>query len=126
MRMIASLDKNSVSGEPASLYAMLAVRARRASDAMLAALAAIGGISAVALLAVRPRWWMYALLPVMAGAFGLWGILERGISERGAERSVRYERAVAVAQWSAVALGTVAALVTAFALLGVLMGPFIS
>jgi uncharacterized protein YneF (UPF0154 family) len=31
-----------------------------------------------------------------------------------------------VAQWSAVALGTVAALVTAFAVLGVLMGPFIS
>lgn len=124
--MIASLDKNSARGEPPSLYAMLAARARGASDAMLAALAAIGGISVVALLAVRPRWWMYALLPVTAGAFGLWGILERGISERGAERSARYERAVAVAQWSAIAIGTVAGLVTAFAVLGILMGPIIS
>lgn len=124
--MIASLDKNPVSGEPPSLFAMLAVRARRASDAMLAALTAVGGVTVVALAATRPRWWMYALLPVAAGAFGLWGILERGIAERGAQRDARYERAVAAAQWLAVAIGTLAGIVTAFAVLGILLGPFIN
>jgi hypothetical protein len=124
--MIASLDKNSVAGEPPSLFAMLAMRARRASDAMLAALTAVGGVTVVALLAIRPRWWMYALLPEAAGAFGLWGILERALAERGAERSARYARAIGAAQWLAVATGMVAAIVTAFAVLGILLGPFIN
>ncbi len=124
--MIASFDKNSASDEPPSLYAMLAVRARRASDATLAAFAAVGGVAIVVLLAIRPRWWMYALLPAAAGAFGWWGILERGISERGGERSARYERVAAAAQWLAVAIGTLAGIVTLFAVLGILLGPFIS
>ena len=124
--MIASLDKEPAAGEPPSLYAMLAVRARNASDASLAAFAAVGGVTIVALAAVRPRWWTYALLPVVAGAFGLWGILERGIAERGAARNERYARVVGVAQWLAVAIGTLAAIATAFAILGVLLGPFIS
>ena len=124
--MIASLDKNPVAGEPPSLFAILAVRARRASDAMLATLTAVGGVTVVALLAIRPRWWMYALMPVATGAFGLWGILERGLTERGPERGERYARAVGAAQWVTIAVGTVAAIVTAFAVLGVLLGPFIS
>ncbi len=124
--MIASLDKKPVSGEPPSLFAILAASARRASDAMLAACAAVGGVAAVAIIAVRPRWWMYALLPVVAGAFGLWGILERGISERGANRSARYDRIVTAMQWLAVAIGTVAAILTAFALLGIFLGTIIS
>jgi hypothetical protein len=124
--MIASLDKHPVSGEPPSLFAMLAVQARKASDATLAAFAAVGGGAVVALIAVRPRWWMYALLPVVAGAFGWWGIFERGISERGANRSAHYDRVIAAMQWIAVAIGTVAAIVTAFAVLGIFLGRIIS
>ncbi len=124
--MTASLDDDSLSGEPQNLDATLATRARGASDAMLAALTAIGGLWTVALTATRPRWWMYALLPVVIGAFGMWGILERAIAERGAERTVRYERIVSAGQIIAIAVGSIAALVTAFAVLGFLMGPFIS
>lgn len=124
--MIASLDKNSAAGEPPGLYAMLATRARNAADATLATFAAIGGVTIVALAAVRPRWWMYALLPVMGGTFGLWGILERAIAERGTDRSARYERAITTAQWIAVVIGTAAAIVTTFAVLGILLGPIIS
>jgi hypothetical protein len=105
---------------------MLAVRARRASDGALAALAGIGGVAAIALSAVRPSWWAFALPLISAGAFGLWGILERATAERGAGRSARYDRAVGMAQWIAVAIGAVCAIVTAFAVLGVLMGPFIN
>lgn len=124
--MIASLDKNSVGAEPQGLYALLATRARSASDTMLAGLTAIGGLSLVALAAIRPRWWMYALLPIVVGAFGLWGILERSIVERGVKRGMRYERILSVGQVIAIAIGSIAALVTAFAILGILIGPFIN
>ena len=124
--MIASVDLDPLATEPPGLFAMLAVRARRASDGALAALAGIGGVAAIALAAVRPSWWTFALPLVSAGAFGLWGILERATAERGAERSASYDRAVGVAQRMLVAIGAVCAIVTAFAVLGVLMGPFIS
>ena len=83
-------------------------------------------LSIVALAAARPRWWMYALLPVIGGAFGLWGILERALAERGTNRSARYERTITTAQWIAVTIGTAAAIVTTFAVLGILLGPIIS
>jgi hypothetical protein len=124
--MIASVDLDPLATEPPGLFAMLAVRARRASDGMLAALAGVGGVAAIALLAVRPSWWAFALPLVSAGAFGLWGILERATAERGAERSARYDRVVSSAQWMVVAIGALCAIVTAFAVLGVLMGPFIN
>jgi hypothetical protein len=124
--MIASADLDPLATEPPGLFAMLAVRARRASDGMLAALTGVGGVAAIALLAVRPSWWGFALPLVSAGAFGLWGILERATAERGAERSARYDRVVSLAQWMIVAIGALCAIVTAFAVLGVLMGPFIN
>jgi hypothetical protein len=124
--MIASVDPNPLGTEPLSLYAMLAGRARRASDAVLAALTGIGGVAAVALIAMRPAWWAFVLPLVSAGAFGLWGILERETAERGALRSARYDRAVGVAQWVAAAVGTVCVIVTVFAVLGILLGPFFS
>ena len=56
--------------------------------------AGVGGVAAVALAAMRPSWWAFALPLVSAGAFGLWGILERATAERGTERSASYDRAV--------------------------------
>jgi hypothetical protein len=124
--MIASVDPSSVGSEPASLFAMLAGKARRSSDAVLASLAGVGGLSAVALFATRPAWWAFALPLVSAGAFGVWGILERATAERETPRSVRYDRAMGVAQWVAAAIGTVCAIVTVFAVLGLLLGRIIS
>jgi hypothetical protein len=122
--MIASVDLDPLATEPPGLFAMLAVRARRASDGALAALAGIGGAAAIALAAMRPSWWAFALPLVSAGAFGLWGILARATAERGAERSARYDRAMSVAQWVAVAIGVLCAIVATFAVLGVMIGPF--
>src|SRR5205085_11329624 len=98
--------------EPPSLFAILAVKARRAPDGVLASLSATGGVAAIALVAMRPSWWAYVLPLVSAGAFGLWGILERATAERGAPRSTRSDRAMGVAQWLAAAIGTACAIVT--------------
>lgn len=124
--MIASVDPNPVGTEPPSLFAMLAGKARRAPDGVLAALAGVGGVAAVALSAFRPAWWAFALPLVSAGAFGLWGILERVVAERESPRSPSYDRAMSVAQWLAAAIGTVSAIVTVFALLGFFLGTIIS
>jgi hypothetical protein len=124
--MIASVDPSSVGSEPASLFAMLAGKARRSSDAVLASLAGVGGLSAVALFATRPAWWAFALPLVSAGAFGVWGILERATAERVTPRSVRYDRAIGSAQWLAAAIGTVCAIITVFAVLGFFLGTIIS
>ena len=124
--MIASVDLDPLATEPPGLFAMLAVRARSASDGALAALAGVGGVTAIALAARRPSWWAFALPLISAGAFGLWGILERATAERGAPRSMLYDRAVSAAQWMIAAIGTVCAIVTAFAVLGVLLGRIIS
>jgi hypothetical protein len=124
--MIASVDPNPVGSEPASLFAMLAGKARRSSDAVLASLAGLGGLAALALIAIRPAWWAFALPLVSAGAFGTWGILERAMAERETPRSDGYDRAVGAAQWIAAAIGTLCAIVTVFAVLGIFLGRIIS
>ena len=124
--MIASVDPNSAGTEPLSLFAMLAGNARRASDAVLASLAGVGSVSAVALIASRPTWWAFALPLVSAGAFGVWGILERATTERETPRSAGYDRAVGAGQWIVAAIGTVCAIITVFAVLGLFLGRLIS
>ena len=56
----------------------------------------------------------------------MWGSLERVIVERGANRSARYDSVVAAAQLLAIVTGTVAVVVTAFAVLGIFLGTIIS
>jgi hypothetical protein len=122
--MIASLDRDPVAVEPPGLFAMLGARARRSSDALLASLAGIGVVAAVALAAIRPAWWAFALPLVSAGTFGLWGMLERDIAERGVDRSARYDRIVGALQRTAMVIGTLCAIITVFAVVGILLGPF--
>ena len=124
--MIASADPNGVGAEPASLFAMLAGKARRSSDAVLASLAGVGGLAAVALIATRPSWWAFVLPLVSAGAFGVWGILERATAEHETPRSAGYDRAIGGAQWLAAAIGTLCAIITVFAVLGFFLGTIIS
>jgi hypothetical protein len=125
--MHASLDPHSVTTEPPGLYATLAARARRASDAMLATLAGIGLIATLLLVVERPRWGVFALPLIAVGAFGLWGIAERELTDGDAAgRVAKYRRAIVVAQRLVAALGTVAMLATAFAVLGLFLGTIIS
>jgi hypothetical protein len=89
-------------------------------------LAGVGSIAAVALIASRPTWWAFALPLVSAGAFGVWGILERATTERETPRSAGYDRAVGAGQWIVAAIGTVCAIITVFAVLGLFLGRLIS
>jgi len=110
-------------------YAALAERARHSSDGALVLAAAAGVVAVTVLVLWQPAWWAL-LMPVLAvGAFGAWGVAEREAAERRgghAGSSVTVVRALVGAQWLAVAVGTGAALLTAFTALALLFGRVIS
>jgi hypothetical protein len=115
-----------MAGERPGPYAVLAARARRSSDEALAAAAAVGLMAVAGLWVARPAWWVLALPLVALGAFGAWGMAEREQRERRALAEGGPGRALVVVQWLAVAVGTGAALLTAFGVLAALFGRVIS
>ena len=104
-------------------YAALAARARRTSDGVLAIDAAIGCAYLAALLAWHPSWWQFVVAPVAIGAFGLWGIVDR---ELAAARTPALRRVLLVTRAASAAIGTLAVVVSAFRILGALVGTVIS
>jgi hypothetical protein len=78
--------------------------ARRATDAQLAACAAMlpaALVASVVIALVRPqwtlRWWPMTALPLLAAAFGIWGIGDREIGASPAKWGWRAVQALAVA-----------------------------
>jgi hypothetical protein len=130
-------DQRSVGGARPGPYAALAARARRASDGALVLAAAAGVVAVTVLVLWRPAWWA-PLMPALAvGSFGAWGVAEREAAERRAAppttspaappaTSSAVLRALVGAQWLAVAVGTGATLLGAYAALGALFGTVIS
>lgn len=110
-------------GEHPGPYAALAAKARRSSDGALAAESAVGALLFLALLAWRPSWWQFVLAPLAIGAFGLWGIADRELAD--ATTTTR-RRALVAARWITAALGTILVLVSAFRIVGAVVGRVIS
>jgi len=118
----------SAPGEAAgeNLPRFLMRRARQASDGRLV-LDVVVGLAAILLaLLWQPSWW----LPLVSGAlcfvsFGLWGITDRVLRERGASsgvvpHSLRLARAVVTL------LGALATIVFLLSLAGLMLGTWIS
>lgn len=104
-------------------YAALAAKARQSSEGALVADGAIGMLLVVALVAWRPSWWQFVLAPLAVGAFGLWGIADRELAD--ATTTTR-RMALVAARWVAAALGTLFVLVSAFRIVGAVVGRVIS
>ncbi len=105
--------------------ALLAERARTASDGRLALDTAVGLIAVTVAVTLRPPAW-----PVLASAalclvaFGLWGIIDRSVGERGADtRALQLLRASRAA---AAALGALGALALVATGMGLMLGTWIS
>ena len=108
------------------LFHALASRARATSDGRLV-LAVILGLAAALGIAVwrPPAWPLLGSIGVGAAAFGAWGIADRELAEhsttpRLSTRILRIGRVVSLV------IGTCAAIVAAFAMLGVALGTWIS
>jgi hypothetical protein len=111
----------------ASLGEVLKARARSASDTRLAADAAGGFIVAVVTLAwPYPLW--YLVLPAACCflAFGVWGIADRELGERGDTVTLKARRTLRIVQALAIVVGGASAAALALTLLGIAIGRVIS
>jgi ferric-dicitrate binding protein FerR (iron transport regulator) len=108
------------------LFHALAARARATSDGYLV-LAVILGLAATLGIAVwrPPAWLLLGSIAVGAAAFGAWGIADRELVEHSTmpRLSVRILR---IGRVVSLMVGTCAAIVAAFAMLGVALGTWIS
>jgi hypothetical protein len=104
-------------------YAALAAAARRSSDGALVAAAAIGCLLSAGLLVWRPAWWQFALALLAVGAFGGWGIADRELAAARSDIKRRLLRATCAL---AAIAGTIAVAITAFRIVGAVVGTVIS
>ena len=65
-----------------TIFTVIAGRARSHSAAHLVLTAAIGFVDAAAIAWAHPTAWWVALLFAAAGAYGSWGLLDRGVAFR--------------------------------------------
>ena len=111
----------------ASLPEFLAARARAASDGRLVADVIVGCCAALGVAVWQPLGWPVLLgVSVCLATFGAWGIVDRELRERGDAPHARVVRVLSLLRVGAAAVGTIAALIAMFAVLGVLLGTWIS
>lgn len=111
----------------ASLFDILAARARAESDGRLVADVAIGMVIVIATALIRFALWPIVIaVGVCAMAYGLWGISDRELHDRASTPRSRATVLLTTARGLCVAIGCIAALVVAFGGLRFLLGTWIS
>jgi hypothetical protein len=108
------------------LFHALAARARATSDGRLA-LAVILGLAATLGIAMwrPPAWPLLGSIGICAAAFGAWGIADRELAEHSTTHRLS-TRILRIGRVVSLVVGTCAAIVAAFATLGVALGTWIS
>jgi hypothetical protein len=111
----------------ATLPEALAHRARHASDGRLALDAGLGFLAAIGALVWRPAaWFLVASAALCFAAFGVWGIADRELSERGPAAPAAVAWSLRAARVAATALGVLAAAALLLSALAVALGTWIS
>ncbi|HEX5438867.1 MAG TPA: hypothetical protein VFW98_17070 [Gemmatimonadaceae bacterium] len=122
-------DQSTPQPQPdATVFTLLAARARLAPDGRLALYAGVGIAGSAAVLLLHVEWWRLVLPCVAVAGFGVWGIADRMVSERAARGASAGWGTVGLRALKRVAaiLGSAGALGTLLAGLGLLMGNWIS
>jgi hypothetical protein len=111
----------------AGLPQFLAARARHASDTRLAA-DAIGGMFVAVSAAVLqfPAWYLVTAPALCFLAFGIWGIADRELGERGESASRALRLSLRAAQMLATLVGTLAFASVLLMLMAIALGRIIS
>jgi hypothetical protein len=87
----------------------------------------VGFLAALGVVAWRPVGWVgLTCAAVCLAAFGAWGIIDRELRERSGVPRTRVARSLGVLRIVVTVVGAVAAIATVFALLGVVLGTWIS
>jgi hypothetical protein len=108
-----------------SLAEFLARRARSASDARLIVDAVVGfAVAVAALLAQGPGWHLFSSAGICFLSFGIWGIADRELDERGPSSALA--RWLVVARILSAVVGFLAVAFLAVGALGIAIGRVIS
>ena len=111
----------------AGLPEFLAARARHASDTRLAADAIGGMLVAITAAAMQfPLWFLVVGAALCFLTFGVWGIADRELGERGDSAPRSLQLSLRGAQALAVIVGTVAFVSVMLVLMGIALGRIIS
>ena len=111
----------------ASLVEFLAARARAASDGRLVVDVIAGCCGGLAAAVWRPIGWITLLgAAVSLAAFGAWGIVDREVRERADAPRALGVRVLSMARVAVAIVGALAAATAMFAVLGVMLGTWIS
>jgi len=111
----------------ASLPEFLAARARAASDGRLVVDVIAGCCVALGVAVWQPVGWITLLgAAVSLAAFGAWGIVDRELRERANAPRLLTVRLLSMVRVAAAAVGALAAVTAIFAVLGVVLGTWIS
>jgi hypothetical protein len=111
----------------ATLGEFLAARARAASDGRLVADVIAGCCGALAVMAWRPVGWLALLgVAVCLAAFGVWGIADRELRERVNAPRAHVVRVLGIVRVASTFVGALAAIATMIAVLGIMLGTWIS
>lgn len=111
----------------AGLPDFLAARARHASDTRLAADAIGGVVVAVGASLLRfPAWFLVLAAASCFFAFGMWGIADRELGERGESMSSVMRTLLKMAQAVAALVGTAAVAVLLLSAMAIALGRIIS
>lgn len=110
-------DLPATSFRNATIFTVLADRARLATDGRLVAYAGAGILGIGVVLIVHPAWWLLILPCLAFSAFGIWGIADRIVAERAAEWGASAERHMRImvlhgVKRGAVVIGTLAGIGT--------------
>ena len=111
----------------ANLPDALVARARAASDGRLALDAVCGLFVAIAIAAWHPRMWLVPFSAAICFAtYGGWGIADRELRERADVAGALVIRTLRAARSLCAAAGVIAAATVLFAVLGIVLGTWIS
>jgi len=115
---------DSTPASDATIFTVLAGRARVAPDGRLVAYAGAGILGIGVVLIVHPAWWVLILPCLAFSAFGIWGIADRMIAERTGAQLERRPGLMVLrgVKRGAVVVGTLAGVGTFLAGVGLVVG----
>ncbi|HKY98385.1 MAG TPA: hypothetical protein VJL35_11055 [Gemmatimonadaceae bacterium] len=112
--------------DPGNAVVAVADFARSLSLELLVALETIGLVSSLAIYAASPRRWPFTLPCIALTCFALWGIIDHWITRLTSHRQKKQRRILRITARFIAVLGVLAALLSAYALIGWMMGVYIS
>jgi hypothetical protein len=112
--------------DPGNAFVAIAALARSFSNPALVGIETLGLAASLALFIWLPQQWQLTLPCLALGSFGLWGVCDRYVASRPGHRYRTLRKILRVFQSIIAGIGIAALLLGGYALVGWVMGVYIS